>query len=133
MGPYDELYVWSMSRPGFLLQHVADAQAAQMASAGTKPIGIVIPLVGLCLFLEHGFDGHRVQQVHMQMGRAKSEWPAVRLPETRGEMTAADVLAHQDDAARELAVAAWCRGVWEAYAGARPAILELLRRYEVLP
>jgi hypothetical protein len=34
---YDEVYAYTMGRPGFILQHVADAFAVQTASNNSKP------------------------------------------------------------------------------------------------
>src|SRR5688572_23110393 len=49
---YDEVYVYTMGRPGFILQHVVDAFVVQTATAATKPIAIVFGLVGLYLHVE---------------------------------------------------------------------------------
>ena len=42
---YDEVYVYTMSRPGFILQHVVDAFAVQNATEDSKPISVVFGLV----------------------------------------------------------------------------------------
>src|SRR5262245_46349212 len=68
---FDELYVYTMGREGFVLQHVVDAYGAQTADDATKPIRLVFALVGLYLRVERGFSGHEVQRVHMLMGRRK--------------------------------------------------------------
>lgn len=90
---YDEVYVYTMGRPGFILQYVVDAHAAQIANGTSKPIRIVFALVGLYLHVERHFSGHQVQQAHMELGRRKRAWPIVDLPNDRGAMTVADVLA----------------------------------------
>ena len=82
-----------MGRPGFILQHVVDAFAVQSASADTKPITVVFGLVGLYLHVEKQFSGREVQKVHMALGRRRRVWPTVYLPEDRGNITVADVLA----------------------------------------
>jgi len=79
--------------PGFILQHVVDAFAIQNANDNSKTIGVLFGLVGLYLHVENQFSGHGVQKAHMQLGRRKREWPRVYLPEDRGSMTVADVLA----------------------------------------
>src|SRR5580700_1652061 len=89
---FDEVYVYSMGRPGFILQHVVDAFAVQTSNNERKPIGVVFGLVGLYLHLEKQFSGRQVQRVHMQLGRARREWPPIHLPEERGAITVADVL-----------------------------------------
>ena len=52
---YDEVYVYTMGRRGFILQHVVDAFTVQTASADTKPISIVFGLIGLYLHVEKQF------------------------------------------------------------------------------
>lgn len=83
-GAYDELYVYSMGRPGFILQHVVDAFSVQTAGAESKPIGVVFGLVGLCLHVERRFSGRQVQQAHTKLARRKREWPGVHLPRRSG-------------------------------------------------
>ena len=39
---YDELYVYTMGRDSFILQHVVDAQKAQTARESRKPIGGIV-------------------------------------------------------------------------------------------
>jgi hypothetical protein len=57
---YDEVYVYAMGRPGFILQCVADGTVVQTATVDTKPIAIVFGLVGLYLHIEKQFTlgGH---------------------------------------------------------------------------
>src|SRR5437667_8928593 len=90
---YDEVYVYTMGRPGFTLQYAVDAFAAQTANDKRKPISVVFGLVGLYLHVERQFSGHEVQRVHMERGRRKREWPRMYVPGDRGSMTVADVLA----------------------------------------
>ena len=68
---YDEVYLYTMSRPGFILQHVVDAFAVQRINDDSKPIGLVFGLVGLYLHVEKQFSGREVQRVHMELGRRK--------------------------------------------------------------
>jgi hypothetical protein len=124
---YHELYAYTMGRgTDFILQHVVDAYAAQTATSATKPMKIVFALVGLYLHVEKQFSGRRVQRVHMLMGRRKREWPRIPLPQGRGELSVADVLAVAEGAERDLAIDAWCRSVWNAYADSRSIIVTLL-------
>src|SRR3954447_25136885 len=108
---YDEVYVYTMGRPGFILQHVVDSFAVQTATADTKPIGVVFGLVGLYLHVEKQFSGSQVQKAHMELGRKKREWPKVYLPDGRGKMTAADVLAADAGPERDRAIDDWCKSV----------------------
>jgi Family of unknown function (DUF5946) len=129
---YDEVYVYSMGRPGFILQHVVDAYAVQTADENSKPISIVFGLVGLYLRVEKRFSGRRIQRVHMQMGRRKREWPGMRLPEHRGGMTVTDVLAASPGLERDKAIDGWCCSVWVAFTDNRQAVVTLLREYHII-
>jgi len=123
---YDEV-----CRPGFILQHVVDAFAVQTANDKSKPIGVVFGLVGLYLHVEKQFSGRQVQRVHMELGRRKREWPRVHVPEDRGSMTVADVLAASAGPERDLAINNWCRSVWTAFSPNRQTIISLLREYHI--
>src|SRR5213080_78987 len=104
---YHEVYVYTMGRPGFILQHVVDAFAVQSVSDDSRPIGLVFGLVGLYLRVEKQFSGRQVQRVHMELGRRKREWPRVYVPEDRGSMTVADVLAASAGPERDTAIDNW--------------------------
>ena len=123
---YDEVYVYTMGRPGFILQHVVDAHTAQTATAASKPIAIVFALVGLYLHLEKGFTGRQVQQAHERLGRHKRPWPDVPLPDHRGAMTALDVMAVPAGIERDAAIDSWCEMVWQAFGASRDVIVRLL-------
>jgi hypothetical protein len=89
-------------------------------------------VVGLYLHLEKGFSGREVQSAHIVLGRRKREWPVVSLPEDRGGMTVADVLAAPPGPERDRAIDDWCRSVWTASAANRDAIVALLREYRIV-
>jgi Family of unknown function (DUF5946) len=128
---YDEVYAYTMGRPGFILQHVVDAFAVQTANDASKPIGVVFGLVGLYLRVEKHFSGRQVQKAHMELGRRKREWPAIYLPVDRGAMTVIDVLAASAGPKRDLAIDDWCRSVWTAFGSNRQTIIALLREYQI--
>jgi hypothetical protein len=128
---YDEVYAYTMRRPGFILQHVVDAYAAQTASDASKPIGLIFALVGLHLRVERQFSGRDIQKVHMRIARQKRQWPAISLPRDRGSMTAADVLAAAEGPERDLAIDEWCRSVWTAFRDSRQTIVDLLGEYQI--
>ena len=128
---YQQLYVYAMGRPGFVLQHVVDAFAVQTADPDSKPIAVVFGLVGLYLHVEKQFSGREVQRVHMLLGRRRRGWPGMALPEERGTLTVADVLAASAGPERDLAIENWCRSVWTACAGNRETIIALLREYPI--
>ena len=129
---YDEIYVYTMGRPGFILQHVVDAFAVQTANRDSKRIGIVFGLVGLYLRVERRFSGRQIQKVHMELARTKREWPGIDLPADRGRITVLDVLAAPAGAERDAAIDDWCRSVWDAFRADRDAIIGLLREYRII-
>ena len=130
---YDELYAYTMTRPGpaFVLQHVVDAFGAQTATPDTKPIALTFALVGLYLHVDKQFSGREVQNVHMHLGRQKHTWPSFILPQDRGAMTARDVLAAAPGPERDRAIDDWCRAVWMAYRGSEATIAQLLQEHRV--
>jgi hypothetical protein len=128
---YDEVYAYTIGRPGFILQHVVDAFAVQTANDESKPIGVVFGLVGLYLHVEKQFSGRQVQRVHMELGRRKREWPRLQVPEDRGSMTVADVLAASTGPKRDMAINNWCRSVWNAFSINRQTIISLLQEYHI--
>jgi Family of unknown function (DUF5946) len=131
---YDELSCYTLAHrdPGFIHQHVVDAYAVQCADAHTKPIGLTFGLVGLYLAVERQFSGKRVQQAHMALARAKRDWPAFTLPETRGALTVRDVLAAPAGRERDEAIHAWCASVWGAFRLNRQAVIDLLDHHGVV-
>jgi hypothetical protein len=131
-GAYQQVYVYTMERPGFILQHVVDAHAVQTADAASKPIGVVFGLVGLYLHVELGWTGRQVQEAHMRLGGRKRKWPQVSLPQERGSVTAVEVLAAAPGPDRDKAIDDWCRSVWEACSpGNRQQIVGMLREYGI--
>lgn len=124
---HDELYVYTMGRPRFILQHVVDAYAAQTATPDTKPMGLVFALVGLYLHVEKGFSGDQVQRVHMQLANTRRQYPRLPLPTSRGAITPLDVLSAPAGAERDAAIDRWCGSVWEAFRESRPTIVSFLR------
>jgi hypothetical protein len=129
---YDEVYAYTLGRPGFIVQHVVDAFGAQTATREAKPIRVVFSLVGLYLHVEKQFSGRQVQQAHVKLGRRKRAWPAVALPDNRGAMTAIDVLAAAAGDARDRAIDEWCASVWSAFKDNRSVIISLLGEHRIV-
>jgi len=133
MDAYDELYVYTMTRPEFLLQHVVDASVAQNAPASNPPsIGAIFALVGLYLHLEHGFTGFQVQKAHRIMGRTKRIWPELLWPADRGARTASAVMALPQGRVRDDGIDQWCRDVWAAFGPNRDTIVALVSEFNIL-
>ena len=128
---YDELASYTLTHgdPAFIHQHVVDAFAAQHATATTKPITVAFALIGLYLHVERGFTGRQVQRAHMMLARRSRSWPIFPLPETRGTLTAAEVLAAPAGPARDRAISEWCASVWSAYAEIAPEVAALAREH----
>jgi uncharacterized protein DUF5946 len=131
---YDHLYLYAggRGRERFILQNVVDAHHAQIATEQTKPIAIIMALVGLYLHVERGFTGLQVQQVHMQLGRNTHQWPRIVLPQTRGAVTEEVVMKVPEGDERDAAISDWCRSVWDAFQDNRSTIIDLLQRHRLI-
>jgi hypothetical protein len=114
---YDELALYTLAHgaPSFIHQYVVDAWAAMHAEPETKPLKVTFALVGLYLHVEKKWSGRQVQQAHVKMARFKKAWPAFDLPEERGGVRPASVLAAEPGPARDAKIDAWCDSVWEAW------------------
>ncbi|MGO9437799.1 MAG: DUF5946 family protein [Terracidiphilus sp.] len=128
---YDEVYVYAMGRPGFILQHVVDAFAVQSATPDSKTIGVVFGLIGLYLRVEKQLSGHKIQEIHRQLASRKREWPSIHFPENRGEVTVLEVLQATAGSERDIAIDRWCRCVWTAFACNQPAVISLLYECQI--
>lgn len=129
---YDEVYVYTMDRPGFILQHVVDAFAVQNANPEGPWIGVVFGLVGLYLHVERQFSGPQVQDVHKKLGHTKKQWPRIHLPEDRGQMTVSDVLAAPAGPQRDKVIHDWCESVWNAFRKNRQVVIYLLEERQII-
>lgn len=133
-GAYEELSFYTLAHPDkafFIHQYIVDAQTAQTADAATKPISLLFSLVGLFLAVEKGYSGKQVQDAHLHLARNKSGWPAIGLPESRGAITAVDVLLVEAGEERDRMIRRWCASVWGAYKEAHACIAAF--RSERLP
>lgn len=130
---YDAVCCYTLSHGGaaFIHQHVVDAFAAQDSSAGDKPIRLTFALVGLYLHVEKRFTGRQVQLAHMKLGRKKRKWPTFQIPDHRGDITAATVLAASPGQQRDAMIDEWCNSVWHAFSNNRESIEELLKQNEI--
>lgn len=118
-------YTLTQDRSYFIHQHAVDAFAAQTADEKTKPIKITFALIGLYLFLERGFTGKQVQQVHVKMSQNKKLWPLLALPIQRGEITVEDVLNASPGEPRDRLTREWCESVWKEYRQWHKVVSEL--------
>ncbi|MBN2590157.1 MAG: hypothetical protein JXA96_09870 [Sedimentisphaerales bacterium] len=125
---YNELayYTLSLGDEEFIHQHIVDAFGAQNAGEKTKPIGICFALAGLYLYLEKDYTGRQVQLAHMQMAKKRKKWPALELPENRGDITIADVLDAEPGEERREMIRKWCDSVWKAYSQSHDIVAALV-------
>lgn len=128
---FNELTYYTLAHPdpAFIHQHIVDAFTAQTAHKDSKPIGVAFALIGLCLYLEKNYTGKQVQSAHMALARRKRDWPKFDLPESRGEITVADVLAESAGPERDAKIREWCVSVWQAYSKNHQKVLDLLSRH----
>jgi hypothetical protein len=120
---YGELIAYTVTRGDveFIHQHAVDAYGAQHVGPRARPIGQAFALVGLYYFCERGYTGRQVQHMHMLLANRKKDWPRFTPPADCGAfsdltaMTVADVLAAEPGAARDAALHAWARAVWDAW------------------
>ena len=120
-------YTLAHPAPAFIHQHIVDAFAAQTADENSKPIAVAFGLIGLCLYLENNYTGRQVQLAHMALARNKREWPRFELPESRGEITVANVLNEPPGETRDAKIREWCASVWQAYSASHQKVRDLLK------
>src|SRR5262245_61086140 len=114
---YHELSYYTLAHPdpSFIHQHIVAARTAQCADEETKPIAVAFALIGLCLYAEENRSGREVQRVHMQLARSRRTWPRFKLPQSRGAITVAKVVATPPGVERDDMIRRWCVSVWEAW------------------
>lgn len=125
---YDELSFYTLTKTDsfFIHQNIVDAFAAQTADEKTKPIKLTFALVGLYLTVEKGYTGRQVQQVHMELGKQKKQWPSFSIPENRGKISVYDVLKAVPGSERDEMIKKWCASVWEAYRNCHEEVKKLV-------
>jgi hypothetical protein len=126
---YYELSYYTLAHPdpSFIHQHIVDAYTAQSATADTKPIAVAFSLIGLCLYVEDHRSGRDVQRVHLELARNHRSWPTFRLPQQRGTITVADVVAAPPGDERDDMIRRWCTSVWDAWQESHASVRALLQ------
>ena len=114
---YHELSCSTLAHPdpSFVHQHIVDAYTAQHADDATKPIALVLALIGLYLHVEKNFTGRQVQRFHMKLAKNRRLWISPQLPKERGTITVQHVLAAAAGPSRDALIDSWCASVWEAW------------------
>lgn len=120
-------YTLAHSDPNFIHQHIVDAFHAQHASENMKPITIVFSLIGLYLYLEQGYSGREIQQVHTRLAKHKKKWIQFELPNFSGTITVSEVLAAPAGYKRDDMIRNWCQSVWDAWEANHPQIRDLVK------
>jgi hypothetical protein len=126
---YNELafYTLALGDPAFIHQNIVDAFAAQHADETSKPISVVFALVGLYLHVEKNLTGRRVQLAHMQLAKRRKQWVRPMMPQERGAIGIADVLAVDPGPERDATIRRWCKSAWEPWRDSRQQIVELVK------
>jgi hypothetical protein len=110
------LYTLGLGDSRFIHQYAVDCFAIQSAEATARPMKIAFALAGLCLHLEHNFNGRQVQLAHMALAPKKASLPVFKLPASRGSIRVADILAAPPGPNRDDAIEGWCSSIWAAMA-----------------
>jgi hypothetical protein len=124
---FGELTAYTMSKndPAFIQQHCVDAYGAQHSGGETKSITTAFSLVGLYLFLEHGYTGREVQQAHTTLGEQDRSWPELSPPDSPGEITVQKVLDANPEDERTRMIERWAESVWQTWEASHQWVREV--------
>jgi hypothetical protein len=61
------------------------------------------------------------------MAKNKKIWPAIILPQKRGEITISNVLEATPGKKRDFMIKSWCNSVWQAFEESHEIIASLLQ------
>lgn len=114
---FHELSFYTMAHPNqayFIHQHVVDAYAVQHLTEDSKIIKATYGLLGLCLYLEYGFTGKEVQNVHVKLSYDKSDWPNILYPLEPISFSIQNILDAPEGEERDRKIREWCEAVWKA-------------------
>lgn len=116
--------------PAFLHQHVVDAYFGGEGHDpdDQKPMRLWFALLGLCLHLEHGFDGRQVQRVHMQLAGQRRQWLPLGGRHESAGVTVHDVAAAAPEERAEL-VTPWCDAVWQSWSNVHDRVREIAGQF----
>jgi len=107
---------------------------AHMLSADTYPAqhpgvpgrqssqSVWVHLVGLCLMLEHGFDGVASARAKARLAAPDARFEWLEPPDSRGTMTVLEIPATGTAEQQIAAVQRWARTVWAAWAPHHEAV-----------
>jgi hypothetical protein len=81
-----------------------------------------VHLIGLCLALEHGYDGIASARAKSRAAAPEASFEWLEPPASLGPMTTLDVLATATPDEHRAAVRRWAMSVWEAWGAHHGAI-----------
>ena len=119
-------YTLSHASANFIHQHAVDVFTAQKANQETKLIAIYYALVGLYLYIEKGYTGKQVQNMHLKLSQGSKTFEPFDLPVEKGDITIVDVIQVEPGLKRDAMIKSWCEDVWSAYKHERPRVAALL-------
>lgn len=109
--------VHRLSVDAYAAQHPGSPSPQSMKSVG-------VHLIRLCLTVERGFDVRESNRVMVAVSKVKGKFGWLNPPGSLGDLTVADVACAGGDDEHRVAVTAWARSVWEAWASHHGTVRE---------
>jgi hypothetical protein len=110
---------------------VVDTYALQHPERYCKSaISLAAHLTGLCVGVEHRAREEMLNDAVQRWLSRRPELSKPALPEARGSLTIADVLAATDAVNHRSIVERWARGTWAAYADLQPIARAWVRQVD---
>ena len=132
---FHELSFYTLGHPNkdyFIHQHAVDAFAVQHLGEDTKIIKATYGLLGLCLYLEHGFSGKEVQHVHVKLSSDKSDWPNIQYPIQQIAYSIQTILNAPEGKHRDQEIRNWCELIWKAHQANQQPVRDWLKRRGII-
>jgi len=79
-------------------------------------------LVRLCFFLERGLTAEDANAAMLRVGKTRARMFRLRRPASLGDITVAEVLAAEGEAAHAEAVRQWAASAWHAWHEHHPTV-----------
>jgi len=128
---YNELslYTLSLNDKGFIHQNIVDTFIAQNADSNTKNIALFFSVIGLYLYIEKGYSGKEIQDLHTKIANTKKELPKLKIPKEKATITISNVLEARSEIERNEKIKEWSASVWEIFKDQKDIIENFLREY----
>lgn len=129
---YNELsiYTLSLNNKEFIHQHIVDAFTAQNADGNIKNITLFFAVIGLYLYIEKGFNGKEIQDLHTKIANSKKELPKLKIPKEKASITVSEVLEARPGIERNEKIKEWSRSVWKIFKNQKDIIENFLKKYQ---